>query len=168
MGLNGGHQEDSTVVTFGSRCWDNVHNHLSLAVFLLSFSCVALLQYLVYLVMTAIILFRLINHNNRIRTSACILHHISLATFTMVLNIRVIPLVAMKHIQMRSLTSAEPGVYLTPWRSRALHMLINILISESSPFLPFLLFSLYFSQVMPHKTIVPANMNRTCIANSCL
>ncbi len=54
--------------------------HLSFT-FLLVF---ALLQYFVYLVLT-IIFFRLINHNNRRKTSACI-HHISLATFAIVTN----------------------------------------------------------------------------------
>ncbi len=41
----------------------------------------ALLQYLVYLVLIVIIIFRLINYNNRFKTSVCI-HHMSLATFT--------------------------------------------------------------------------------------
>ncbi len=43
------------------------------------------LQYLVYLVLIVIILFRLINHNIRIKTSVCI-PHISLASLAMVAN----------------------------------------------------------------------------------
>jgi hypothetical protein len=50
-----------------------------------SFSCGACIQYLVYLVLTVINLFRLIIHNNKIKTSACI-PHISLATFMIVAN----------------------------------------------------------------------------------
>jgi hypothetical protein len=48
-------------------------------------SFVAPLQYLVYLVLIVIILFRLINHNIRIKTSVCI-PHISLASLAMVAN----------------------------------------------------------------------------------
>jgi hypothetical protein len=54
---------------------DNVRKHLSLTLILVSFSCGAPFQYHVYLVLTVIILFRLINHNIRIKTSVCI-HHI--------------------------------------------------------------------------------------------
>ncbi len=42
--------------------------------------------HIVYLVLIVIIFFRLINHNNRIKTSACI-HHISLATFAICFKI---------------------------------------------------------------------------------
>ncbi len=54
---------------------DNVRKHLSLTLILASFSCGAPFQYHVYLVLTVIILFRLIDHNIRIKTSVCI-HHI--------------------------------------------------------------------------------------------
>jgi hypothetical protein len=63
---------------------NNVHKHLSFTFLLVFFSCGSLLQYFVYLVLT-IIFFRLINHNNRRKTSVCI-HHISLATFAIVTN----------------------------------------------------------------------------------
>ncbi len=51
----------------------------------LSFFCGTLLQYVISLVLIVIIFFRLINHNNRIETSAWI-NYIAFATFTAVLN----------------------------------------------------------------------------------
>ncbi len=62
---------------------DNVRKHLSFTFLLAFFSCGALLQYLVYLVLTIIVSFSLVNHNNRVNTSACI-HDISVATFAIV------------------------------------------------------------------------------------
>ncbi len=75
-------QEHSTEVTSGSRC-----QTMSISIchcFPTSiFSCEALLQYLVYLVLFIIIFFRLINYDIRTKTSACI-NHISLTTFALV------------------------------------------------------------------------------------
>jgi hypothetical protein len=51
---------------------DNVSKHLSVTFLLVSLSCGALLQYLVYLELIVIIIFRLINHKNRVKTFACI------------------------------------------------------------------------------------------------
>jgi hypothetical protein len=72
-----------------SQNWTQVLDNVSVAfVFtflLLFFSCGALLQYLVYKVLTVIIFLKLISHNNRIKTFLFI-HHISLVTFAVVVN----------------------------------------------------------------------------------
>jgi hypothetical protein len=51
-------QEDS-IIQYSSHIWeqilDNVHKHLSFTFLLVSFSCGALLQYIVYLVLTVIV-----------------------------------------------------------------------------------------------------------------
>jgi hypothetical protein len=82
--LNRAHEEDSAVATFGSRCqtmYISICHLLSYGIF----SCFSLRQYLVYLVLIFIIFFRLINHNIRRKTSACI-HHLSFTTFVLVAN----------------------------------------------------------------------------------
>ncbi len=61
MGLNGAYQEDSTVATHLAPDAGNMHKHLSFTLLLVPFSYGALLLYLVYLVLTVIVLyFRLI------------------------------------------------------------------------------------------------------------
>ncbi len=81
---NGAHQEDSTLATSGSRCWTLYVRICHLPSYKDYFFVGHFSKYLVYLVLTVIIL-RLISHNNRIKTSAFI-HLISLATFTIVMN----------------------------------------------------------------------------------
>ncbi len=79
MDLNGAHQEVSTVTTLMLKCWTMSVKHLSFAFTLIFlFSCGTFVQYFVYLVLK--VFSRLINHNNRKKTSAYI-HHTALVTF---------------------------------------------------------------------------------------
>ncbi len=72
MDLNKAYQEDSTVATSESRCRTMYEKHCHLLPTSIFF-CGAFLQYLVYLVLIVIIFFRLRNHDNRIKTSVCII-----------------------------------------------------------------------------------------------
>jgi hypothetical protein len=87
MDLDGAHPGDSTIATsVSNRCWTacisrcHLLSYLSFTFLLVIFSCGELVEYLVDPVLIVIIFFRLINHDNRIKISACI-HHMSLATF---------------------------------------------------------------------------------------
>jgi hypothetical protein len=72
-----------------SQIWkqmlDNLGKHLSFTFPLVYFSCGALLQNVVCLVLTVFVFLGWLITNNRVKTSARI-HHISLATFTMLSN----------------------------------------------------------------------------------
>jgi hypothetical protein len=85
-----GHRKPSQLAAFQGAEWskprrfrcshiwtkmlDNIGEHLSFTFLLVSYSCEALLQCLIYLVLIVTIFDRLINHKNRSMTSACI-HH---------------------------------------------------------------------------------------------